>query len=164
MHEKFLSCSGVMVSDGHIPEDELFYIQVQPGGFGVGGRACGVGCDFGGFDDIELAIGFFYEVEVAVLQGNDLDVVFLLQDIGEAEPYEKPFGFVDGFCRIGFAGVKFYLFKADGDIGKMLEERDFAAIDLQAPGELSIQFFYREGDKALVLAIQDAEGDTHEEY
>jgi hypothetical protein len=104
-----------------------------------------------GFDDIELAIGFFDEVEVAVLQGDDLDVVFLPEDVGEAESDIKAFGLVNGFCGIGLIGEKFDVLQTDGDIGKMLEDRDLAAVYFEAAGKFCVEVADGEADKTLLL-------------
>ena len=152
MGKEALTFFWIEIGNVQVLEDELADIEVQGCGFCI--RRCGaaIGGHFCGFNNIELAIGFFDKVEVTVLEGDDLDMVFLPKDVGEAKPHIKAFGFVNRFCGIGFVWKEFYVLQADGDIREMLKDRDLAAIYFEATGKFFVKVVDGEADKALLLS------------
>lgn len=151
MGEQSLAFPRVCVGNVHVFEDDLFDIEVDAGRPGIWGCGAGIGGYLCGFDDIELAIWFFNEVEMAVLQGDDLNIVFLPEDVGEAEAGVEAFSFINGFGSVGLIGEKFYVFQADRDIGEVLKYGNLAAADFEATRELFVEVIYSEVDDSFLL-------------
>jgi hypothetical protein len=89
-------------------------------------------------------------------------VILLFEDIGETETDEHSLGLIDGLFHHRLAGVQLYIFEADGDIWKVLEEREIAAADGQFPGEFFVEFGDGQMDQAFLLREEDADGDAEE--
>jgi hypothetical protein len=81
----------------------------------------------------------------------------LFQYIGKAETRIYLFRFKQGTAGFVLAGIKTYIIQGDGNIGKVLENRNIAAPHYQPARQLFVQLFNSQFHQALLLVIQNSD-------